>query len=326
MKKVILLGAVGLVAMQLVMGVIAVLGLHLRRVQIQEWNKQVTAPVEMMPAIREVAEEAGVPWAELVAYLAIVYQYQVPVPSRKDLVIYAPPTEGPVRLKDVEPIWEEKVREWLIGAVEQLRTRPLEHWIPLNRKAEFGELADSYEAWDEIRLEAPDEWYDSTEGEAYTQIGALLDWPYLFPVDHLEPQYINDWGFDRPQNLGLASLRHHGTDIFVPRGTWIIAPNEGIVEHAGWNALGGWTCTVMDESTGVRFYFAHMNEPAVVQQGDVVERGELLGYVGTSGEGEPGTDNKIAEPHLHFGMYMTDPGGFRYAVNPYPYLVLWQAN
>lgn len=326
MKKLLILGGAALIMVHLMLGVVSALGLHLRQAQIREWNQQVTVPVEMLPQIQDVAKQAGVPWSDLVAYLAIVYRYQVPVPSRQDLVLQAPPTNGPVRLKDVEPIWREKVREWLVEAVGQLRTQPMEHWIPLNRKAEYAELTDAYSAWDEIRQEAPDEWHASTEGEAYTQIGALLDWPYQFPVDHLHPAFADDWGFERPQNEGYASTRHHGTDVFAPRGTAILSVNEGIVEEAGWNHLGGWSCTIMDESTGVRFYYAHMDQQPAIARGDVVERGQLLGYIGTSGEGPPGTSNVIAQPHLHFGMYLTTEGGLRYAVNPHPYLVLWQGN
>ncbi|MBO1912559.1 peptidoglycan DD-metalloendopeptidase family protein, partial [Microvirga sp. 3-52] len=59
-----------------------------------------------------------------------------------------------------------------------------------------------------------------------------------------------------------------------------------------------------------------------VKEGDIVEPGTLLGYVGSSGYGKEGTSGRFA-PHLHYGMYKYN-GRTEWAFDPFPYLRLWE--
>ena len=70
-------------------------------------------------------------------------------------------------------------------------------------------------------------------------------------------------------------------------------------------------------------YYAHLSGfNKEVKEGDVVEPGTLLGYVGSSGYGKEGTSGRFA-PHLHYGMYKYN-GRTEWAFDPFPYLRLWE--
>jgi len=113
--------------------------------------------------------------------------------------------------------------------------------------------------------------------------------------------FINDYGFARVGHL------HEGNDIFAVRGTPILAPVKGRVEHrAGGN---GGNAANLYATDGTRYYFAHMDRPGA--KGNV-DAGRVIGYVGNTG-------NAITTPpHLHFEIH---PGGGA-AVNPFPTLTL----
>ena len=70
----------------------------------------------------------------------------------------------------------------------------------------------------------------------------------------------------------------------------------------GWNRYGGWRVGIRDINNNYH-YFAHLNGFAKdLHTGQVVEPGQLIGSVGSSGYGPPGTAGKFP-PHLHYGMY-----------------------
>jgi Peptidase family M23 len=100
--------------------------------------------------------------------------------------------------------------------------------------------------------------------------------------------------------------RHNGVDIFAERGTPVVAPEDGEVRF-GHDPLGG---TVFNLRTpgGLRYYGAHLD--ATQGQDRSVRAGDVLGYVGTSGNA------KGTSPHLHFEVHGADGAPF----DPYPLL------
>lgn len=167
-------------------------------------------------------------------------------------------------------------------------------------------------------------------GEAGTQVEGNTRAVFPLPSEYLD-SYDDTWGAAR--NHG----GHEGTDMFAPEGTPIHSVTAGTVVSAsgsdseGWNELGGWTTMVeASESIGPvqagdMLYYAHQVEPSPVQPGQTVEVGDVIGYVGSTGEGSPGTLLQPASrgQHLHLGWY--DPSGSRAesasgAMNPYPLL------
>ncbi|WP_197046567.1 M23 family metallopeptidase [Oceanobacillus salinisoli] len=141
-----------------------------------------------------------------------------------------------------------------------------------------------------------------------------------FPVAiNYNYSYNNTWGDRR----GFGGLRtHEGTDIFADYGTPVKSTTYGVVEMMGWNLYGGWRIGIRD-IYNIYHYYAHMsgyNDD--LQIGQVVKPGDVLGSVGSTGYGPPGTSGKFP-PHLHYGMYK-DNGKNEFSFDPYPYLKKWE--
>lgn len=141
-----------------------------------------------------------------------------------------------------------------------------------------------------------------------------------FPVDvNYNYSYRSTWGAGR----GFGGNRiHEGTDIFANYGTPVLSTTYGVVELKGWNLYGGWRIGIRDIHN-IYHYYAHLdgyNDEFKV--GDIVQPGDQLGTVGSTGYGPPGTAGKFP-PHLHYGMYK-DNGKNEWSFDPYPYLRRWQ--
>lgn len=131
---------------------------------------------------------------------------------------------------------------------------------------------------------------------------------FVFPVAS-EVEFIDSWGY--PRMTGTPSAHwHQGTDIFAPSGTPLIASENGMIARLGTGTLGGNKLWVVGES-GTEYYYAHLSAFAPgLSDGMRVTAGQLVGYVGDTGNAR-GTS-----PHLHFEIH---PSGGD-AVNPYPVL------
>lgn len=90
--------------------------------------------------------------------------------------------------------------------------------------------------------------------------------------------------------------RHQGVDIVAPKGTFVVAPSEGVVTKVGWNILGGKVVWMDDGKRNHTYYFAHLDSQ-IVKQGMYVKQGDTLGTVGNTGNA------KYTRSHLHFGIY-----------------------
>lgn len=121
------------------------------------------------------------------------------------------------------------------------------------------------------------------------------------PVAGVAPEDLGDtWGDARS-----GGREHQGIDIFARRRTPVRATTRGIVARRGENLLGGRTVTILGPG-GWRHYYAHLESYAGHAEGDRIGRGEVIGFVGTSG-------NAPADaPHLHYGIYTRDG-----PLNPY---------
>lgn len=141
-----------------------------------------------------------------------------------------------------------------------------------------------------------------------------------FPIPtRYEYSYRSTWG--APRGWGGRRI-HEGTDIFASHGTPVLSTAYGVIEVLGWNRYGGWRIGMRDMGN-VYHYFAHLSSfKKGLKPGDIVEPGEVIGYVGSSGYGKPGTSGKFP-PHLHYGMYR-ETGGADWSFDPYPYLRRWE--
>jgi peptidoglycan LD-endopeptidase LytH len=108
---------------------------------------------------------------------------------------------------------------------------------------------------------------------------------------HGPVHFLGGLGEKRP-----GGRRHQGVDLGAAMGTPVVAAWDGEVVKVGQNRLGGWIVRIVHPN-GITTYYAHLRSEALVNQGEMVHRGELIGYVGESGNAQGTT------PHLHFEMH-----------------------
>jgi murein DD-endopeptidase MepM/ murein hydrolase activator NlpD len=139
---------------------------------------------------------------------------------------------------------------------------------------------------------------------------------YVFPV-YGPSSFTDTFGAFRGD---VSGGWHHGDDIFAPLGAPILAVASGTVFSVGWNEIGGNRLWLRD-GQGNLFYYAHLSafSPLAVN-GNRVNAGAVLGFVGNTGDAE-GTPY-----HLHFEIHPVGLLGLGYdgAVNPTSYLLAWK--
>ena len=112
---------------------------------------------------------------------------------------------------------------------------------------------------------------------------------------------------------------HHGDDLFAPLGTPVVAVTNGVVFAVGWNRVGGWRLWLVD-AEGNQYYYAHLSGySALARNNHRVRRGQVLGFVGNTG------DAITTWPHVHFEVHpnATLYLGYDGAVDPTRYLAAW---
>jgi murein DD-endopeptidase MepM/ murein hydrolase activator NlpD len=135
------------------------------------------------------------------------------------------------------------------------------------------------------------------------------------PVGGVARSAIRDsWGDDRDG----GTRAHHGVDIPAPAGARVLAAKAGTVEKLFESKLGGTTLYVRSADRRWVHYYAHLAGYAPgIREGLKVRAGDLLGFVGDTGDAGPGNY------HLHFGLQRMRPGERWWQgqeVNPYPQL------
>jgi murein DD-endopeptidase MepM/ murein hydrolase activator NlpD len=91
---------------------------------------------------------------------------------------------------------------------------------------------------------------------------------------------------------------------------------DGVVEKIGWLPLGGYRIGIRSPHGGY-FYYAHLSGyEKKFQEGESIEAGDILGYMGNTGYGTEGTKGKFPV-HLHLGIYIRTPQTEELSVDPY---------
>jgi murein DD-endopeptidase MepM/ murein hydrolase activator NlpD len=142
--------------------------------------------------------------------------------------------------------------------------------------------------------------------------GAAAPGKLMIPVEGMKLAQLSD-NFDQPR----GKERHHeALDIMAPKGSKVLAVADGKVVKLFNSKPGGLTVYQFDPTEKYAYYYAHLDHYADgVKEGTMLKRGDLVGYVGTTG-------NASADaPHLHFAVVELTPKKEWWKgtpVNPYP--------
>lgn len=291
---------------------------------------------ELVLIFQEQGKAWGVDWALWAAFWGH-RDWQLPIPTRLERLQAARQGHRSSSRAEIDVAWQADARAYLAAQLEELVGPPptttdrlalaIQTRVTADEWAVFEELRAVYTEVEAMTANAEDAvaLAELTEQEIYRVFLRALDGEYTFPVQGQYDPFIDSWGVERPQNEAVGvSGRHHGTDIMAPRGTPVVAVTDSVIEVKEWNRLGGWTITLKGDD-GLLYYYAHLDSFGHVSSGQVVERGAVIGYIGTTGEGPEGTASVIMESHLHFGMYVPGSAGQPDLVtNPFPYLRSWE--
>jgi murein DD-endopeptidase MepM/ murein hydrolase activator NlpD len=120
----------------------------------------------------------------------------------------------------------------------------------------------------------------------------------VIPVRDLEPDdLVSSFHDDRG-----SRRQHEAIDILAPRGTDVLAVEDGKVAKLFTSAGGGLTIYQFDPSETFVYYYAHLDDYAPgLKEGAMLRKGDVIGSVGTTGNAPKDT------PHLHFAIAKLDP-------------------
>lgn len=118
----------------------------------------------------------------------------------------------------------------------------------------------------------------------------------LIPVAGVSASQLTDT-FNQARGI---DRRHEALDIPAPKGTQVFAVADGKVAKLFDSKPGGLTIYQFDNSEKYAYYYAHLDRYAEgIEEGTILKRGDLIGYVGATGNAET--------PHLHFTIFELGP-------------------
>lgn len=152
--------------------------------------------------------------------------------------------------------------------------------------AALGGLVGSY------AIEINGEWKQTYGLKAFSPIAAGYGY-----------SHCSDFGVSR--SFGFKR-KHLGNDLMGSLGTPIVAVEGGVVEALGWNRYGGWRVGIRSFDSRRYYYYAHLQKDHPFAEdlkvGDIVQAGDLIGFMGRTGYSDKENVNNIETVHLHFGM------------------------
>lgn len=119
--------------------------------------------------------------------------------------------------------------------------------------------------------------------------------------------YSHSDDFGNQRSFGFAR-KHLGHDMMGSLGTPVVAVESGIVEAMGWNRYGGWRIGIRSSDNKRYHYYAHLQKDHPfadeLEVGDVVQAGDLIGFMGKTGYSDKENTNNIETVHLHYGIQL----------------------
>jgi len=177
--------------------------------------------------------------------------------------------------------------------------------------ADRGRGSSHAEAADADRSAAAARSPDATRSIATS--GTISRAPLRVPIDGADVEKMKG-SFDEPR----PGHEHEAVDILAPRNTPVHAVQDGTIAKLFFSKGGGGNTIYEFDPTGrYAYYYAHLERYADgIREGQTVKAGDVIGYVGTSGNAPPDT------PHLHFAVYELNAQHQWWkgkAIDPYPF-------
>lgn len=117
------------------------------------------------------------------------------------------------------------------------------------------------------------------------------------PIAGIDPAKLTDTFNDMRDGH-----KHEALDIMAPRGTSVMAVDEGNVAKLFTSQRGGLTVYQFNDARDLCYYYAHLERYAKgLKEGTLLRRGDVLGYVDSTGDASPDA------PHLHFAVFRLGP-------------------
>ncbi len=119
------------------------------------------------------------------------------------------------------------------------------------------------------------------------------------------------YGYSHCDDFGVARSfgfrrKHLGNDLMGALGTPVVAVEGGVVEAMGWNRYGGWRVGIRSFDSRRYYYYAHLQKDTPfapgLAEGDMVQAGDVIGFMGRTGYSDRENVNNIETVHLHFGL------------------------
>ena len=119
--------------------------------------------------------------------------------------------------------------------------------------------------------------------------------------------YSHSDDFGNRRTFGFAR-KHLGHDMIGSLGTPVVAVESGVVEAMGWNRYGGWRVGIRSADNKRYHYYAHLQKDhpfaSGLEVGDMVQAGDLIGFMGRTGYSDTENTNNIETVHLHYGIQL----------------------
>jgi murein DD-endopeptidase MepM/ murein hydrolase activator NlpD len=129
--------------------------------------------------------------------------------------------------------------------------------------------------------------------------GDLATHHLLLPVQGIRVEQLHDT-FN--ESRGGGERVHEALDIMAPRDSPVLAVEDGRVAKLFTSKQGGLTIYQFDPTETYAYYYAHLDHYTDgLKEGDFLHRGQVIGYVGTTGNANP------EGPHLHFAIFRLTP-------------------
>ena len=254
-------------------------------------------------------EEIKYNWIELISYLACKYGNDFSKFKQKDLDELIGKLESGQTMEELTqnmkyyPYYFEgydSVLHEFIGSYQ------------IEKKTEENTTKNSTNNVDTTESNVNNELENNMADENNEEVTETIEFEETYGIKAFHPlaknygySHYDDFGASR--SYGYQRL-HFGHDLMGSIGTPVIAIESGIVEAVGWNQYGGWRIGIRSFDQKRYYYYAHLRKDHPyaegLEEGDIVQAGDVIGYLGMTGYSVKENVNNINVPHLHFGIQL----------------------